>query len=363
MGTIEDVNAALDDRKMFVIVQVAPSVRVSIGEEFGLQPGTIATKKIAGALKQAGFNKVLDTSTAADIVTAEEGTELLTRLEENEELPLLTSCCPASILFVENNFPECLNNFCTVKSPQQSMGSLVKTHYARRMKLQRRNIYMVSVMPCVVKKMEAKRPEMEFNGVPHVDAVLTTREIAELLKKRGVDLAKAKGAEFDQILGKGSGAGQLFGTTGGVTGAMLRFLSWKLDGKKARIDFPEIRGEAGFRDAEVKIGGRSVRIAIVDGLNNLRDLLSNKQKFNSYQVIEIMTCPGGCVGGAGQPASTPEKIEARRNALFKIDAGEKIRMAMDNPAVKSLYKNYLMEPNSQASTSVLHVKRICLKCS
>src|SRR3989344_5688216 len=329
MGTVDEVNAALNDRKKFVVCQIAPSVRVSIGEEFGYAPGTILTKKIVGAMKGAGFRKVLDTSTAADIVTAEEGTELITRLEENEGLPLLTSCCPASVLFVENNFPQYLNHFCTVKSPQQSMGALIKTHYARRMKLQRKNIYCVSIMPCLVKKMEAKRPEMEFNGIAHVDAVLTTREAAQLLKDRGADLNSSKEAEFDQILGKGSGAGQLFGTTGGVSEALLRFVSWKLDGKRARIDFPEVRGEAGFRDLKVKTGGKELRIGIVDGLNNLRDLLSNREKFHGYHVIEIMTCPGGCIGGAGQPqTTTPEKIEARRNALFEIDAGEKVRMAM-----------------------------------
>src|SRR3989344_2370722 len=256
MGTVDEVNAALNDRKKFVVCQIAPSVRVSIGEEFGYAPGTILTKKIVGAMKGAGFDRVLDTSTAADIVTAEEGTELLTRLGENEGLPLLTSCCPASVLFVENNFPNFLPHFCTVKSPQQSMGALIKTHYARRMKVARKNIYSVSVMPCIVKKMEARRPEMEFNGVPHVDAVLTTREAAELLKLRGIDLQKSKNAEFDQILGIGSGAGQIFGTTGGVTEAMLRFVSRKLDGENSRIDFREIRGEAGFRDANVAIGKR-----------------------------------------------------------------------------------------------------------
>src|SRR3989344_13218 len=362
MGVIEEVNAALDDKTKFVVCQVAPSVQVSIGEEFGYEPGKILTKKIVGALKLAGFRKVLDTSTAADIVTAEEGTELITRLQEKERLPLLTSCCPASVLFVENNFPDFLEHFCTVKSQQQSMGSLIKTHYARRMRLQRKNIYSVSVMPCVVKKMEAKRPEMEFNGVPHVDAVLTTREAAQLLKLRGAELQRAKNAEFDQILGKGSGAGQLFGTTGGVTEALLRFVSWKLDGKKARIDFEEVRGQAGFRDVEVQTGGKKLRIGIVDGLNNLRDLMSNREKFDSYDVVEIMTCQGGCIGGAGQPPLTAEKLAARRKALFEIDASEKIRMAMDNPAVRSIYKNYLIQPGSQASTSVLHVKRICLKC-
>jgi len=324
--------------------------------------GTILTKKLIGALKQAGFEKVLDTSTGADIVTVEEGTELLDRLEENERLPLLTSCCSASILFVEKNFPQYLHHFCTVKSPQQSIGALVKTHYARRMKLKREKIFSVSIMPCVIKKTEAKRPEMEFNGIPHVDVVLTTMELVELLKLRKIDLKNSKEMKFDEILGIGSGAGQIFGTTGGVTEAMMRFVSWKLDGKNAKIDFPEIRGEAGFRDVEVKIKNRTLRIAIVDGLNNVKDLFGNFEKFSSYHVIELMSCPGGCIGGAGQPSSTPEKIEARRNALFRIDNGEKARTAMDNPYVQNIYKNYLSEPGSVASRSILHLTRICLNC-
>jgi len=362
VGIVDDVNAALDDRKKYAVCQIAPSVRVSIGEEFGFAPGAIVTKKLIGALKNAGFRKVLDTSSAADIVTVEEGTELLGRLADREQLPLLTSCCSASVLFIENSYPNYLPHFCSVKSPQQSMGALIKTHYARRMRLQRKNIYCVSIMPCVVKKLEAKRPEMEFNGVPHTDAVLTTREAAQLLKLRGIDLKSARGQEFDQILGKGSGAGQLFGTTGGVTEALLRFVSWKLEGKGARTEFKEVRGEEGFREAKVAIAGKPIRIAIVDGLTNLRDLLTNREKFYNYDVIEIMSCPGGCIGGAGQPASTKEKLSARRKALFEIDSKEKARMAMQNEAVKCIYKNYLIEPNSQVSESVLHLKRICLKC-
>ncbi|MBI4210986.1 MAG: iron hydrogenase small subunit [Candidatus Diapherotrites archaeon] len=362
MGAVEEVIGALEDGRKVAVCQVAPSVRVSIGEEFGMPPGTVATERLVGALRHAGFGRVFDTSTAADIVTIEEGAELLRRMKDNERLPLLTSCCSASVLYVENNFPELLGHFCTVKSPQQSMGSLVKTYCARKMRVKRRDIYSVSIMPCIVKKLEARRPEMEFNGVKHVDAVLTTKEAAELLKRRGLSLADAPESGFDSLMGKASGSGQLFGTTGGVTEALLRFVSWKLDGGNARIDFPEVRGSGGLRDVRVKAGGREIRIAVVDGLNNLKDILSNADRFGSYDMIEIMTCPGGCIGGSGQPAYTPQGLLARRDALYGIDATAKARTAMDNPAVQAVYRNYLLEPGSGVSQSILHLKRICLKC-
>ncbi|MCR4368437.1 MAG: iron hydrogenase small subunit, partial [archaeon] len=339
-----------------------PSVRVSIGEEFGMEPGTIVTETLVGALRQAGFERVFDTSLAADVVTIEEGTELLNRLEEKQDLPLFTSCCPASVLFVENTFPHYLNNFCTVKSPQQSMGSLIKTYYARKTKKDRRKVFVVSIMPCIVKKMEAKRPEMDFDGVPNVDVVLTTRETAALLKQCKIDLGSAKEEKFDSLLGSASGAGQLFGQTGGVSEALLRFVSWKIEGKKKRIEFGEVRGSAGLRSCEVRVGKYNLRLAIVDGLNNLRDLLGNEKKFRSYDVVEIMTCPGGCIGGGGQPQSSPEKIAARKKALQKIDASEEVRVASENPQVKELYTNYLIEPGSKSARSILHVSRICLKC-
>ncbi|MCR4335814.1 MAG: hypothetical protein NUV57_04735, partial [archaeon] len=201
MGTIEDVNKALDENKIQVVAQVAPALRVSIGEEFGYKPGTVLTKQFVGALKQAGFDKVFDTSTSADVVTVEEGTEFLKRVETGECLPLFTSCCPASVLFIERQFPQYVNHFCTVKSPQQTMGALIKTYYAEKMNLKQKDLFVVSVMPCVVKKLEAKRPEMEFNNIPHVDAVLTTKEIAQLLKGRGIELGKVKEENFDNLLG------------------------------------------------------------------------------------------------------------------------------------------------------------------
>ncbi|MFH1391542.1 MAG: [Fe-Fe] hydrogenase large subunit C-terminal domain-containing protein [Candidatus Diapherotrites archaeon] len=362
MADIEKVMEILDAEKLHVVAQVAPALRVTIGEEFGYKPGTVLTKKLVGALKKAGFDKVFDTSTAADVVTVEEGTEFLKRLRTGECLPLFTSCCPASILYVENHFPRYVDHFCTVKSPQQTMGSLIKTYYAREMKMKQKDIFSVSIMPCVVKKLEAKRPEMEFDGIRHVDAVLTTRDIAKLLKEKKINLKDVKEAEFDNLLGDASGAGQLFGTTGGVAEALLRFVSWKLEGKDKRIDFKEVRGKEGFREANVKIAGQKFKIAIVHGLHNLKDLISNEKRFEKYHVIEMMVCPFGCVGGGGQPISTPEIREARREALIGIDSKEHARFCMENPELKKLYDDYLGEPGSRTASSLLHTHRICLKC-
>ncbi len=362
MDVIDEVNRALDEEKMQVIAQVAPSVRVSIGEEFGFSPGTILTNVFVGALKQAGFERVFDTSTAADIVTVEEGTEFIRRLNTKESLPLFTSCCPGSVAFIEKNFPKYVYNFCTVKSPQQTMGALIKTYYARRMKLRRKDIYSVSIMPCFVKRIEAKRPEMEFDGIPHVDAVLTTREIAKLLKGRGIKLEESKVAGFDYLLGEASGAGQLFGATGGVTEALLRFVSKELGSKPERIEFREIRGKGGFREAEIEIAGNKLKVALVHGLHNLSDLISNEKRFKQYQIIELMVCPGGCIGGGGQPISTPEILEKRRKAMIKVDRQDDIRVSSENPEVKELYAEYLLEPGSRVAHSLLHAARICLKC-
>ena len=363
MATIEEVNKALDENKVQVVAQVAPALRVSIGEEFGFAPGKVLTNEFVAALKKTGFDKVFDTSTAADIVTIEEGTELLKRLKTNESLPMFTSCCPGSVLYIENNYPEYVNHFCTVKSPQQSMGALIKTYYARQMNLQRKDLFVVAIMPCVVKKMEAKRPEMEFDGISHVDAVLTTREIAELLKGRGISIKEGEKADFDNLLGDASGAGQIFGTTGGVSEALIRYVSEKTGSNPGKTEFKELRGTAGFREATVKIAGKNVHIAVIDGLNNLKNLISDPEKFNSFQVIELMVCPNGCIGGGGQPRTTPEGLAARRTALMGIDSGEKIRVASDNVEVQELYKKYLLEPGSRTAKAVLHTNRICLKCN
>ncbi len=362
MTAIEEVLEALKNDKIKVIAQVAPALRVTIGEEFGYKPGTILTKKFVCALKKAGFNKVFDTSTAADVVTVEEGTELLNRLETGESLPLFTSCCPGSVLFIENKFPQYVDHFCTVKSPQQTMGSLIKTYYARKLNLKQKDIFVVSIMPCAVKKIEAKRPEMHFNGLPNVDVVLNTREIAQLLKDKKIDLKKCEDAEFDRLLGEASGAGQLFGKTGGVSEALLRYVAFRLGDKSGKIEYKEVRGNKGLLEANVKINNKILKVAVVDGLNNLRNLISDEKNFHKYTVIELMVCPNGCVGGGGQPISTPEIRDARKNALIEIDSKEKIRMAWDNSEVRKLYEEYLDEPGSKIARSLLHTSKVCLWC-
>lgn len=362
MDEIERVRQVLDEEKKQVIAQVAPALRVSIGEEFGFKPGTILTRKFVGALKKIGFEKVFDTSLAADVVTVEEGTEFISRLEKKENLPLFTSCCPASVAFIENMHPKLVFHFCTVKSPQQTMGALIKAYYAEKMKLRHQDIFVVSIMPCVVKKIESKRPEMDFNGIHHIDAVLTTIEIAKLLKERGIDLHEVEGQDFDNLLGNATGAGQLFGVTGGVSESLLRFVSHKLEPEKKKIEFRELRGEEGKREKEIEVAGKKLKVAVVHGLHNLNNLISDKKEFQSFQVIEMMACPGGCIGGGGQPVSTPEIREKRIQALRKVDSTEKIKISSDSDEVKELYKTFLDKPGSEKARDLLHTKRICLKC-
>jgi len=363
MDEIERVKLALDKEEQQVIAQIAPALRVTIGEEFGFPAGTVLTKKFIGALKALGVEKVFDTSVSADVVTVEEGTEFISRLEKNEFLPLFTSCCPASVAFIENKHKELANHFCTVKSPQQTMGALIKTYYAEKMKLSHRDIFVVSIMPCVVKKIEAKRPEMDFNGIHHVDAVLTTKDIAKLMKERNIDLKEAVEMDFDSLLGDATGAGQLFGVTGGVSESLLRFVSSKLDPEKHKVEFKEIRGTEGRREKEIEIAGKKLKVAIVHGLQNLNNLISDEKKFNSYQVIEMMACPGGCIGGGGQPISTPEIREKRIQALRSVDSSETVKISSDSAEVQELYKTFLDKPGSKKARDLLHTSHICLeKC-
>ncbi|MBN2126812.1 MAG: iron hydrogenase small subunit [Candidatus Diapherotrites archaeon] len=362
---LEDLNKlkeVLEKKEFHVVVQVAPALRVSIGEEFNLTPGTIVTKKLVGALKELGFDKVFDTSLSADVVTVEEGTEFLQRIQNCQNLPLFTSCCCGGVFFVERNFPHLLNHFSSLKSPQQSMGALIKTYYAEKENIKPEKIFSVSLMPCVVKKLEANRTEMQFNGVKHVDLVITTKEIAQLMKEKNIDLTKAKETDFDSILGEATGAGELFGQTGGVTESVLRFAASELNEKIHSIEFNEIRGMQGFREGKVSLAGRTINIAIVHGLNNLKDLLSNPERMHNYQVIEIMVCPGGCIGGGGQPKSTPEILEARRNALLKADKENKQRLSSESPALKKLYKEYLGTYGSDKAKKILHTQFKCIEC-
>ncbi len=363
MDEISRVKEALDKKGIQVIAQVAPALRVTLGELFGFPPGTIVTKKLVGALKALGIEKVFDTSVSADVVTIEEGTEFISRLQSNTALPLFTSCCPASVAFIENKHKEYAHHFCTVKSPQQTMGALIKSYYVKKMNLSHEKIFVVSIMPCVVKKIEAKRPEMDFNGIHHVDAVLTTIDLANLLKEKGIDLKKVNEADFDSLLGDATGAGQLFGVTGGVSESLLRFVSHKLEPEKKKLEFKELRGIEGRRELYVEIAGRKLKIAIVHGLNNLNNLISDEEKFSSFEVIEMMACPGGCIGGGGQPVSTPEIREKRIKALRQVDGKESVRISSDSKEVKELYKTFLDKPGSKKAKELLHTSHICLnKC-
>ncbi|MFH1588618.1 MAG: [Fe-Fe] hydrogenase large subunit C-terminal domain-containing protein [Candidatus Diapherotrites archaeon] len=362
MSSIDELRTALKEKKFHVVAQVAPALRVTIGEGFDYAPGTILTKKLVGTLKQAGFDAVFDTSVSADAVTVEEGTEFLHRIELKENLPLFTSCCCGSVAFIENNFPHLLNHFCTVKSPQQAMGALIKTYYAEKKGIKPEKIYSVSFMPCVVKKIEAKRPEMEFNGIKHVDLVVTTKELIQFFKEEGIDLRNAEEKDFDSLLGHATGAGQLFGATGGVMEAVLRFIANHFDSKIHAIEFRQVRGMQGFKEAEIKLNGKKIKVAVVNGLHNLKDLISNEEKFSKYDAIELMVCPGGCIGGGGQPKAGEETLEARRKALLKVDEKEKLKIASDNEEVKKLYEEFLDEPGSEKAKKILHTSFACLKC-
>ncbi len=359
---VEKLKRVLERKDLHLVMQVAPALRVSIGEGFGFKPGEIVTKKLVGALKKLGFHKVFDTSLAADIVTVEEGTEFLERLKNNENLPLFTSCCCGGVFFIERNYPHLLNHFSSLKSPQQAMGALIKSYYAEKTKINPKQIFSVSLMPCVVKKLEAKRPEMSFEGVPHVDLVITTREIIDLLKEKNIDLKTVQEQEFDSILGEASGAGELFGQTGGVTESILRFTASKLGEKLDSIEFNQVRGITGFRTAKIMLAEQKINVAIVHGLHNLKDLLSDSSKMNKFQLIEIMVCPGGCIGGGGQPKASMEIIEARRKGLLKADEQNKEKISNENKAVKKIYSEFLGEINSIKARKILHTEFKCIEC-
>lgn len=348
---------ALNDKEKYLIAQLAPAVRVSIGEEFGYSPGEIVTKKVVGALKEIGFQKVFDTSTSADIVTIEEAHELMLRKLHNGKLPLLTSCCPGFVSYIEHAHPELIENLCTAKSPMETMGTLIKTYYAELNGIDPNKIYVVGIMPCIIKKLEARKKENFLNGKEVVDHVITTVELAELLKEKKIDLKKVKEQEFDQILGESSGAGNIFGSTGGVMEAVLRLYSKAIDKPLGKIEFQQLRGLEGIKTAETKIGNEKIKVAVINGLRNASELLSNPKKLNEYTIIEGMACFGGCVGGAGQPNNTEEKIKKRKEALYKIDYLKTKNVASENLMVKKIYKEFIGKPGNEKAKKLLHTNR------
>ncbi|MCQ2159177.1 MAG: [FeFe] hydrogenase, group A [Bacteroidales bacterium] len=354
----------LANKDKTVIVQTAPAVRVAIGEEFGYPAGTIVTGKLVSALRKLGFDYVFDTDFAADLTIMEEGSELLDRLQKylkgdkSVALPILTSCCPAWVNFFEHQFPDMLDLPSTARSPQQMFGSIAKTWWAEKMGIPREKLIVVSVMPCLAKKYESGRDEFKTDGNPDVDYSLSTRELATLIKEANIDFNSLDEDDFDKPLGESTGASVIFGATGGVMEAALRTAYELQTGKTLeKVDFTQVRGLDGVREATVDMDGLELRVGIAHGLGNARrmleDIRSGKSKFHA---IEIMACPGGCVGGGGQPLhhGNSEIIEARRKAVYAEDSRKPLRKSHENPDIQKLYEEFLGKPLSEKSHKLLH---------
>ena len=359
-----NVMMAINDPKKTVVVQTAPAVRVAIGEEFGMEPGTIVTGQLAAVLRQLGFDYVFDTDFAADLTIMEEGTELLQRIDRyvkgdtSVRLPILTSCCPGWVNFFEHNFPDMLDVPSTAKSPQQMFGAIAKSYWADKMGIKREDLVVVSIMPCLAKKYECKRDEFSVNGNPDVDYVLSTRELARLIKQFNLDLKEMPIADFDDPLGESTGAAVIFGATGGVIEAATRTAYEVFTGKKLeKIDFTELRGLEGIRDAWVDFNGTPIHIGIAHGLKNARTLLERvREGKEQFHAIEVMACPGGCIGGAGQPYhhGNSKIIKKRFDAIYEEDRNKPIRKSHENPSIIKLYKEFLGEPCGHKSHELLH---------
>lgn len=364
---INDVWAALSNPAKIVVAQTAPAVRVALGEEFNLPIGTRVTGKMVAALRKLGFNKVFDTDFAADLTIMEEGTEFINRLNNKENLPLMTSCCPGWVKFVEHNYPDMLKNLSTCKSPHEMEGALIKAYFAQKMNLNPEDIIVVSIMPCVAKKYENNRQELSNNNLQNVDYVLTTRELAQMIKELGIDFVSLKDEEFDNPFGEGTGAAVIFGTTGGVAEAALRTIYELLSGTElTNVQFNQVRGIEGIKEATIKLpNGIEINTAVVHGLGNARkimELIRTGEK--EYQFIEVMACPGGCINGGGQPILNSRLAEninirhKRAKAIYDEDESLVIRKSHENPYIKRIYQELLGEPNSKLSHELLHTHYI-----
>lgn len=349
---------ALANPKKHVVVQLAPAVRVAIGEMFGMDTGTIATGKIATALRRMGFDGIFDTDFGADLTIMEEASELIHRVQHGGTLPILTSCCPAWVKFFEHQFPDMLDIPSTCKSPQIMFGTIAKTYYAEKKGLNPHDIVVVSIMPCLAKKAEAKRPELTKDDESNVDIVITTREFGHMMKSAGVDFANLKDGEFDKLMGESTGASVIFGTTGGVIEAAARTAYEWLTGEELyNVDFKQLRGLEGIREASIKVGEMELKIGIAHGLGNARKLLEDIQSGKStYHAIEIMACPGGCIGGGGQPYhhGNMEIIRKRQDAIYREDVGKPRRKSHENTEVIALYEEFLGLPYGDKAHDLLH---------
>lgn len=358
----KEVWAALNDPDKYVVFQTAPAVRVAIGEEFGMPIGTRCTGKMVSAIRRLGADKVFDVDFAADLTIMEEGTELLNRIKNGGVLPMITSCSPGWIKYCEYFYPDFIPNLSTCKSPNQMQGAVTKTYFAKQNDLDPRDIYVVSVMPCTAKKFEIARPEFGRDGYRDVDANLTTRELARMIRQAGLDFVHLPEEEFDDMLGESSGAGVIFGVTGGVMEAALRTVVDVLTGKDMpRLEYADVRGLEGIKEATVNVNGTDINVAIVHGTANAAKLLNAiRAGEKTYHFIEVMGCPGGCVTGGGQPivdARTRYYVDpraARAAATYSEDESMAIRKSHKNPAVQKLYAEFLGEPNSHIAHELLH---------
>ena len=360
----DKVLAAISDPTKHVVVQTAPAVRAALGEEFGMEIGTNVEGKMVAALRRLGFDKVFDTNFSADLTIMEEAHEFIDRVQNGGTLPLITSCSPGWIKFCEHKFPEFIPNLSSCKSPQQMFGATIKTYYAKKNNIDPKDIVVVSVMPCTAKKFEAERADQSAagNGIPDVDVVITTRELARLIKQAGIQFTKLPDEKADSPLGEYTGAGVIFGVTGGVMEAALRTAVETLTGETlAKVEFEDVRGFEGIKEATYNVNGLEVKIAVVSGLSNTKKLLNAiKNGEKTYHFVEVMACPGGCVNGGGQPIH-PQYIKnfedirvARAKALYSIDEASVIRKSHENPEIKAIYKEFFGEPGSHLAHEILH---------
>ncbi|MBQ7831818.1 MAG: iron hydrogenase small subunit, partial [Clostridia bacterium] len=368
VSEIDKVDEAMRQGK-YVVVQTAPAVRAALGEEFDMPIGTLVTGKMVAALKRLGFKKVFDTNFAADLTIMEEASELLDRIQNGGKLPMITSCSPGWVNYAEYNYGDLLPHLSSCKSPHQMFGAILKSYYCEKNGIDPKDMFVVSIMPCTAKKSEKERDELSVNGLPDVDAVLTTRELGKLIKRSGIHFAKLPDEEFDNdIVGDYTGAGVIFGTTGGVMEAALRTAAFKLTGKELdRAELQEVRGFAGIKEAAYELGGTTVKVAVAHGMKHAKVLLDQIREGKSeYHFIEIMGCPGGCIAGGGQPYVRPcflpnedddilDTYKAKRaSALYSEDQSKALRASHKNPQIIKLYEDYLEKPNSHKAHELLH---------
>ncbi len=364
-SNVEEVWNAINNPDKKVMVFTAPSIRATLGESFDMPIGSNVEGKMVAAIRRIGVDGVFNMDVTADLTIMEEATELLERIKNNDTMPMFTSCCPGWIKFVEHYYPDFIPNLSTCKSPQQMFGAVLKSYYAQKIKVDPKDLYVVSIIPCTAKKFECKRPEERTFAFDDVDASLTTRELAKMIKAAGVKFTELDDEQFDDPFETASGAGAIFGATGGVMEAALRTAADVLDGKNDKIDFKEVRGAAGIKEAKYTLGGKELKVAIVSGLANARTLLDAiKAGKKKYDFIEVMACPGGCINGGGQPIQSDSVLnytdikKLRSKALYDADKKMELRKSHENPVVKMLYKEYFDEPGKHRAHRLLHTSYV-----